>query len=318
MLADAMRYSLLAGGKRLRPLLVLAAAEAVGGPGARSLAMPAACALEMIHTYSLVHDDLPAMDDDTLRRGRPTLHVVVGDGMAILAGDGLQAEAFRLLAREPVGDAPDLALRKLRVLEVIAAAAGPAGMVGGQAIDLEAAFGGKLTTAKDSSSKPGAAFGGQLSTDKNASSKPGAAFGGKLPTAKDDSSKPIFTAQDLEQMHARKTGAIIRAAAVAGAVMGGASEAIVAAIDRYAAEIGLAFQIVDDVLDVEAGSDALGKTAGKDAAAGKPTYPALFGLPRSRELAAACLERAKAHLASVGLDGSHLAGIADWIVARRS
>jgi geranylgeranyl pyrophosphate synthase len=300
MLADAMRYSLLAGGKRLRPLLVLAAADAVGGPEARPLAMPAACALEMIHTYSLVHDDLPAMDDDTLRRGRPTLHVVVGDGMAILAGDGLQAEAFRLLAREPVSDAPDVALRKLRVLEVIASAAGPAGMVGGQAIDLGAAFGGKLSTAKDDSSKPGAAFGGQL------------------PTAKDDSSKPSFTAQDLEQMHARKTGAIIRAAAVAGAVMGGASEPVVAAIDRYAAEIGLAFQIVDDLLDVEAGSDALGKTAGKDAAAGKPTYPALFGLARSRELAAECLERAKAQLASVALDGSHLAGIADWIVARRS
>jgi geranylgeranyl pyrophosphate synthase len=277
-----MRYSLLAGGKRLRPLLVLAAAEAVGGPEARTFALPAACALEMIHTYSLVHDDLPAMDDDTLRRGRPTLHVVVGDGMAILAGDGLQAEAFRLLAREPVSDAPELALRKLRVLELIAAAAGPAGMVGGQAIDL------------------------------------GAAFGGKLPTAKDASPKPIFSAQDLEQMHARKTGAIIRASAVSGAVMAGASESVVSAIDRYAAEIGLAFQIVDDLLDVEAGSDALGKTAGKDAAAGKPTYPALFGLARSRELAAACLERAKAQLASVGLDGSHLAGIADWIVARRS
>jgi geranylgeranyl diphosphate synthase type II len=300
VLADAMRYSLLAGGKRLRPLLVLAAAEAVGGPEARPLAMPAACALEMIHTYSLVHDDLPAMDDDTLRRGRPTLHVVVGDGMAILAGDGLQAEAFRLLAREPVSDAPDVALRKLRVLEVIASAAGPAGMVGGQAIDLEAAFGGELSTAKDDSSKPGGAFGGEFLT------------------AKDGSSKPIFTAQDLEQMHARKTGAIIRAAAVAGAVMGGANEAIIAAIDRYAAEIGLAFQIVDDLLDVEAGSDALGKTAGKDAAAGKPTYPALFGVARSRELAAACLERAKAQLASVGLDGSHLPGIADWIVARRS
>jgi geranylgeranyl pyrophosphate synthase len=281
-LADAMRYSLLAGGKRLRPLLVLAAAEAVGGPEARTFALPAACALEMIHTYSLVHDDLPAMDDDTLRRGRPTLHVVVGDGMAILAGDGLQAEAFRLLAREPVTDAPELALRKLRVLELIAAAAGPAGMVGGQAIDL------------------------------------GAAFGGKLPTAKDASPKPIFSAQDLEHMHARKTGAIIRASAVSGAVMAGASESVVSAIDRYAAEIGLAFQIVDDLLDVEAGSDALGKTAGKDAAAGKPTYPALFGLARSRELAAACLERAKAQLASVGLDGSHLAGIADWIVARRS
>ncbi len=298
VLAGAMRYSLLAGGKRLRPLLVLAAADAVGGPEARRLAMPAACAMEMIHTYSLVHDDLPAMDDDTLRRGRPTLHVIAGDGMAILAGDGLQAEAFRLLAREPVSSDPQVALRKLRVLELIATAAGPAGMVGGQAIDLGAAFG----------ATPGAAFGGTSSTAQDASSQPGV-------TAHSPSA---FTAHDLEQMHARKTGAIIRASAVAGAVMAGASEPVVSAIDRYAADIGLAFQIVDDLLDVEAGSDALGKTAGKDAAAGKPTYPALFGLARSRELAGHCLERAEAQLASVGLEGSHLAGIARWIVTRRS
>jgi geranylgeranyl pyrophosphate synthase len=311
ILADALRYSLLAGGKRLRPLLVLAAAEAVGGPDTRPLAMPAACALEMIHTYSLVHDDLPAMDDDTLRRGRPTLHVVAGDGMAILAGDAMQAEAFRLLAREPRSGEPQLVSRKLRVLELIATAAGPTGMVGGQAIDLNAAFGGQLPTAKDASSKPGGASGAELPTAKDASSKP-------------DSSKPggsassPFTAQDLEQMHARKTGALIRASAVAGAVMAGASDAMVAAIDRYAAETGLAFQIVDDLLDVEAGSDALGKTAGKDAAAGKPTYPALFGLERSRELAAECLARAEAQLAAVGLEETYLAGIARWIVARRS
>ncbi len=134
VVADAMRYSLTAGGKRLRPVLCLASADAVGGD--RALAMPAACAIELIHTYSLIHDDLPAMDDDTLRRGRPTLHVVAGEGMAILAGDGLLTEAFALLAREPRGDSPVLAARKLRVIAVIAAAAGPAGMVGGQAIDL--------------------------------------------------------------------------------------------------------------------------------------------------------------------------------------
>jgi geranylgeranyl pyrophosphate synthase len=345
VLADAMHYSLMAGGKRLRPLLVLAAADAVGGAEARPLAMPAACALEMIHTYSLVHDDLPAMDDDTLRRGRPTLHVVAGDGMAILAGDGLQAEAFRLLAREPVSVDPAIVLRKLRVLELVATAAGPAGMVGGQAIDLGAAFGGELSKAQDASSKPGGVFGGEAATAKDPSAKPGAAFGGELSTAKDASSKPedaygaklstdkdssskpgvapqrwptVFSAHDLEQMHARKTGAIIRASAVAGAVMAGASELVISAIDRYATEIGLAFQIVDDLLDVEAGSDALGKTAGKDAAAGKPTYPALFGLARSRELAAECLARAEAHLTAIGLEGSHLAGIARWIVARRS
>ena len=309
VLADAMRYSLKAGGKRLRPLLVLAAADAVGGPEARPLAMPAACALEMIHTYSLVHDDLPAMDDDTLRRGRPTLHVVAGDGMAILAGDGLQAEAFRLLAREPVSIEPAIVLRKLRVLELVASAAGPAGMVGGQAIDLEAAFGCRLSTAQTlDSSDQRSAISRQPTAD------------GRLPKPGAQPSRPavVFTAQDLEQMHARKTGALIRASAVAGAVMAGASEPVVSAIDRYAADIGLAFQIVDDLLDVEAGSDALGKTAGKDAAAGKPTYPALFGPARSRELAAECLARAEAHLTSVGLEESHLAGIARWIVARRS
>jgi geranylgeranyl pyrophosphate synthase len=251
--------------------------------------MPAACALEMIHTYSLVHDDLPAMDDDVLRRGRPTLHVIAGDGMAILAGDGLQAEAFRLMAREPISDEAPIVARKLRVLEIVADAAGPAGMVGGQAIDL-------------------AASGAEWPTGQGHRAKPGAPPRAIVP----------FTAHDLEQMHARKTGALIRAAAAVGAVMAGARDDIVSAIDRYAADIGLAFQIVDDLLDVEAGSDALGKTAGKDAAAGKPTYPALFGLARSRALAGECLERAEAQLAAVRLEGSHLAGIARWIVTRRS
>ena len=282
VVADAMRYSLMAGGKRLRPILTLAAADAVamrrGIPelDARALAMPAACAIEMIHTYSLVHDDLPAMDDDTLRRGRPTLHVIAGDGMAILAGDGLQAEAFALLAREPDTDDADVAWRKLRVIARVAAAAGPTGMVGGQAIDLAAV-------------RPGP---GQPAV--------------------------AIDAAALEAMHARKTGALIRAATAAGALMAGGDAAIVDAIDRYAAEIGLAFQIVDDLLDVEAGSDALGKTAGKDAAAGKPTYPALFGLERSRALADGCLARADEALARVDLADSPLAGIGRWVVTRRS
>jgi geranylgeranyl pyrophosphate synthase len=276
----------MAGGKRLRPLLTLAAAEAVAGAaargagtvadGARALAMPAACAIEMIHTYSLIHDDLPAMDDDTLRRGRPTLHVVVGDGLAILAGDGLQAQAFSLLAREPVSDDPDIAKRKLRVIRVVADAAGPAGMVGGQAIDLGAV-------------RPGP-------------QSPG----------------PTLDHAAVEAMHARKTGALIRAAAVAGTIMAGGDDRTVAAIDRYASEIGLAFQIVDDVLDVEAGSATLGKTAGKDAAAGKPTYPSLFGIEQSRALAAACLVRAEQSLADVALATSNLLGIAHWIVHRQS
>lgn len=282
VVADAMRYSLMAGGKRLRPLLVLAAADAVAPSAglesdrAIALAMPAACAIEMIHTYSLIHDDLPAMDDDTLRRGRPTLHVVEGDGMAILAGDGLQAEAFSLLAREPASNGAALADRKLRVIALIAAAAGPEGMVGGQAIDLSAV-------------RPG----------------PGR------------DAQPL-DAHSVEDMHARKTGALIGASAQAGAIIAGGSDETISAVGRFAREIGLAFQIVDDLLDVEAGSDALGKTAGKDAAAGKPTYPSLFGVERSRELAAGCLSRAQQILDAAGLGRSHLAGLARTIVHRRS
>jgi geranylgeranyl pyrophosphate synthase len=276
VVADAMRYSVVAGGKRLRPLLTLTAADVIGGSDGRALALPAACAVEMIHTYSLIHDDLPAMDDDTLRRGRPTLHVVAGDGMAILAGDGLQAEAFRLMAVEPVTADPQIALRKLRALAIVANAAGPRGMVGGQAIDLHAV-------------RPGPQ--GTVTT---------------------------LSADDVREMHARKTGALIRASAVTGAVMAGGNEHVVAGVDRYATEIGLAFQIVDDQLDVEAGSDVLGKTAGKDAAAGKPTYPSLYGISRSRTLAHECIQRAEASLASVGLENTHLAGIAHWIVSRAS
>ena len=282
VVADAMRYSLMAGGKRLRPLLTLAAADAIAdgdtvrASEARARALPAACAIEMIHTYSLIHDDLPAMDDDTLRRGRPTLHVVAGEGMAILAGDGLHAEAFGLLAREPVSSDATTDARKLRVISVIAEAVGPAGMVGGQAIDLQAV-------------RPGSPH----------------------------SAEPL-DAVGLEAMHARKTGALIRASAVCGAIMAGSDETRLAAIDRFAAEIGLAFQIVDDILDVEEQSESLGKTAGKDAAAGKPTYPALFGIAQSRAMASSCLGRAATALAEVDLNETQLAEIARWIVERRS
>jgi geranylgeranyl diphosphate synthase type II len=274
IISEAMRYSLFAGGKRLRPVLTLAAAEAID-PAARDLALPAACAIEMIHTYSLIHDDLPAMDDDTLRRGRPTLHVVFGDGIAILAGDGLHAEAFTLLAEQPQTGDRAIESRKLRVLQIVGRAAGPAGMVGGQAIDLQAA---------------GQAPGRSVTLDAGA----------------------------LQAMHARKTGALIRAAAVGGAVMAGASAEQIEAIDRYAVEIGLAFQIVDDILDVEGNPASLGKSAGKDAASDKPTYPRLFGLERSRELAAGCLERAHAALAAAPLAANHLGAIADWVVSRRN
>jgi geranylgeranyl pyrophosphate synthase len=239
------------------------------------MAMPAACAIEMIHTYSLIHDDLPAMDDDELRRGRPTLHMVYGEGMAILAGDGLHAEAFGLLAREPQSDDPAVVTRKLRVLSLVAEAAGPAGMVGGQAIDLDAV--GK--TSRQST---------PLDVD------------------------------GLREMHARKTGALIRASVAAGAVIAGADEPLLLALERYASEIGLAFQIVDDILDVEGAAVTIGKTAGKDAAAGKPTYPAFFGVDQSRRLAAECLERAAGSLRDVGLEQSRLAEIAHWIVHRNN
>lgn len=283
VVAGAMQYSLLGGGKRLRPLLVLASAEgvaqAIGASesAARDLAMPAACALEMIHTYSLIHDDLPSMDDDELRRGRPTSHVVYGEGMAILAGDGLQAEAFRLLAREPQGLHPTLMMRKLRVLALVAEAAGPAGMVGGQAVDLAAV-----------GREPGA--------------------GSREPLGPDG----------LRDMHARKTGALIRASVAAGAIMGGATDSLFASLDQYGTEIGLAFQIVDDILDEEGSAASLGKTAGKDRAAGKPTYPAFFGLERSRALAAECHARARAALERSGLLDSRLADIASWIIERKT
>ena len=283
VITNAMRYSLLGGGKRLRPLIVLASAEGVAQAtgaseaAARDAAMPAACAIEMIHTYSLVHDDLPSMDDDELRRGRPTSHVVHGEGMAILAGDGLQAEAFRLLAREPQGFHPALMMRKLRVVGLIADAAGAPGMVGGQAIDLSAI--------------------------------------GREPRA---GSREPLTPDGLRDMHARKTGALIRASVAAGAIMGGATDQLFAALDQYAIEIGLAFQIVDDILDEEGSAESLGKTAGKDRAAGKPTYPAFFGLDRSRELAAECHANAGRALEKAGLLDSRLADIARWIIERKT
>src|SRR5690606_28349953 len=219
----------------LRPILTLAAADALTSapdraPGcartveeAHHLAMPAACAIELIHTYSLIHDDLPAMDDDTMRRGRPTLHVVYGEGIAILAGDALQAEAFGLLAREPAAPLAggalgsgtegqrELLARKLQTATRIAAAAGACGMVGGRAVGLEATGTTRLAAR----------------------------------------ARPVLDAAGLRAMHAMKTGALIRAAAVSGAIMAGGTPAQVDAIDRFAAELGLAFQIVDDILDVE-------------------------------------------------------------------
>ena len=288
LISEAMRYSVFAGGKRLRPLLTLVAADAVWRlrhPGTTSRdslvsdaiapALPAACAIELLHTYSLIHDDLPSMDNDTLRRGRPTLHVVYGEGIAILAGDALQAEAFSLLAREPDASTDTvLAGRKIRAAGVIADAVGSGGMVGGQVIDLQAA---------------GQVPGHHVSLDG-----PG-----------------------LEAMHLRKTGALIRAAATGGGIMAGASDSVIASLDEWATQIGLAFQIVDDILDVEGEAAALGKTAGKDAASAKPTYPALFGLEKSRALAAGCIDRAHAVLEDARLTDGWLDQIAEWVTGRK-
>jgi geranylgeranyl pyrophosphate synthase len=286
LVIDSMRYALMGGGKRLRPCLTLAVAEsvgrqqAIGASDARLLALPSACAVEMVHAYSLVHDDLPAMDNDSMRRGRPTTHVTYGEGMAVLAGDGLLTEAFAVLSRSPSpvlppGSPEPPIHRRMHALAILSFAAGAAGMVGGQGIDLAAA--GRVKGAKRST----------------------------------------FDQTALEDMHARKTGALIRAAATMGAVAVGAEAALIARIDAYARDLGLAFQIVDDLLDVEGSNEKLGKTAGKDAKAGKPTYPAILGVKKSRALAAECTERAKAAATEAGFEG-RLVQIAEWILKRSS
>jgi farnesyl diphosphate synthase len=272
---EAMKYGLVGGGKRFRPVLALAMAEAVAARDGRPLdaavsdTLPGACALEYVHTYSLIHDDLPAMDNDVLRRGRPTTHVVHGDGLAVLAGDGLLTHAFYLLS---TGTQSDAALRAIRVL---AFAAGADGMVGGQAIDLVAA--GKVTS-----------FPARQMTDV-----------------------------DLSLMHHLKTAALICAAAEIGAILAGGDVATQDAAVRYATQVGLAFQIMDDVLDVEGSTADLGKTAGKDAADDKPTYVSRFGVDGARAQARDCVETAKAILAKARLDG-RLPEIAEWTITRKS
>ena len=286
LIAEAMRYSLFAGGKRLRPILTLAAAEAVvdsrhtdgrSRDAGMALALPAACAVELIHTYSLVHDDLPAMDDDGLRRGRATAHVVYGEGVAILAGDALLTHAFVVLARRRSDTPPGFDQRRLRAIARVAEAAGAAGMVGGQVLDLAAT--------------------------------------GTLPRGEDPNRRDGSDEAALREMHERKTGALIGAAAVTGTILAGGDETAVAAVDRYATHLGLAFQIVDDILDVEGDAADLGKSAGKDADARKRTYPSVHGLDRSRVLAAEAAAAAREALATAGLAG-RLAEIADWVVSR--
>ena len=261
----AMRYAVLGGGKRLRPLLVYAAGAAFGTAPGRLDA--AAAAVEIIHAYSLVHDDLPAMDDDALRRGRPTCHVVFGEATAILAGDALQALAFDVLANDTALAAPDPV--RLDMLRVLAAACGSHGMAGGQAFDL-------------------------------------AAVGRRLDAA------------ELERMHVHKTGALIRASVRLGALAGNAGAAALAALDEYGHCVGLAFQIRDDLLDVEGGTEQLGKTAGKDAAANKPTYPAILGIEASRTELAALTTRALGALAPFGPAAASLRELARFVAERTS
>jgi geranylgeranyl pyrophosphate synthase len=263
-LIAAMRYSTLGGGKRLRPVLVYATGVALGAQP-ESLD-DAAVAVELIHAYSLIHDDLPAMDDDDLRRGRPTCHRAFDEGTAVLAGDALQALAFEVLAGD--GHSALQPAARLQQVQVLAAGIGTAGMAGGQAIDL-------------------------------------AAVG------------HVLDADGIEAMHRRKTGALIRASVLLGAIAAGitAGEAY-AALERYGAELGLAFQIQDDVLDVAGETMAMGKTAGADAARGKPTYPSLFGLEQSRRMAREHRDVAVAALAPLGARAQALAGLADMVVNR--
>lgn len=263
-LGQAMRYAVLDGGKRLRPLLALAAAEAVGGSA--TLALRAGCAIELIHAYSLVHDDMPCMDNDVLRRGKPTVHVAFGEAQALLVGDALQALAFELLAPDN-GDVPDaLAAQWCRQL---AQAAGAMGMAGGQAVDL-ASVGVALDQAA------------------------------------------------LEAMHRLKTGALLRASVAMGAATAAVNATALQALQSYGAHIGLAFQVVDDVLDVTADSATLGKTAGKDAAADKPTYVALMGLEAARAYAHHLLDAAHQALDNSGLDHTHrLRALCDWVGQRQ-
>jgi geranylgeranyl diphosphate synthase type II len=261
---EAMRYSLLAGGKRLRPILCLATCELTGGT--IEMAMPTACALEMIHTMSLIHDDLPAMDNDDYRRGKLTNHKVFGEDIAILAGDGLLAYAFEHVAACTQNVAPQ------RILDVIARlgrTAGAAGLVGGQVLDLES------------------------------------------------EGKPDISVETLTFIHTHKTGALLETSVVSGAMLAGATPDAIHRLSKYAQNIGLAFQIVDDILDITATQEELGKTAGKDLQAQKATYPSLWGIEESNKQAHQLVDEAITELAAYGEGAEPLRAIARYIVTRK-
>ena len=261
-LREAMRYSLLAGGKRLRPILCLAACELTGGDSDKAL--PTAVALEMIHTMSLIHDDLPSMDNDDLRRGRPTNHKVYGDALAILAGDALLTRAFEMVSLRSPGVPSE---RLVKVVGELSLVAGAPGLVGGQVADLEC-------EGKD------------------------------------------VDLETLEYIHIHKTGALLKASVVCGAIIGGAENNLLEALRTYSQAIGLAFQIIDDILDVTSSSEVLGKTAGKDLIADKTTYPKLLGIEESRVRANKLIDQAKEVLQPWKNNAAPLLALADYITSR--
>ncbi len=262
-LVEAMKYSLVSGGKRLRPILCFAASEAVGG--SPDACMTTACALEMIHTYSLIHDDLPAMDNDDLRRGKPTCHIAFDEATAILAGDALLTLAFQILSSNlPAAKDPR---HRIKIIDIISHAAGDQGMIEGQMRDME-------------------------------------------------SEGKSLTAHELEQIHRLKTGAIIRASVIAGALEGGADDNRIKALDSYAAHIGLAFQVTDDILNVTGNSELMGKATGTDEHQNKATYPSLLGLSESRAFAQKCVDMALCDLSTFDDRADPLRAIATYIIER--
>jgi len=265
IIIESMRYSLMAGGKRVRPMLCFAATEMFGG--SLETAAPTAVGLEMIHTMSLIHDDLPSMDNDDFRRGKPTNHVLYGEDVAILAGDAMLSTAFEYVAKNTKGVPAE---RVLKVISIMTECVGPLGLAGGQVLDLKS------------------------------------------------EGKPDVGLDTLQWIHTYKTAALLKAAVASGAVLAGATDAEVEKCITYAQKIGLAFQVADDILDVTASTEDLGKTAGKDLEADKTTYPKLLGLDRSKEVAQELVNEAKDALSEFGDRAAPLLGLADYIIARKN